>query len=159
MRYFVSDIDCSKKYSWISFWWCLCIVFYKSAQMTLQDKNHFHHFIAIFRTHTRILNCVIILTNNQIAVFKNDWEGTGWRGWGKWQKDPWLNFQTKLSTICSRKPNWLSCGHLKGSGHLVTALTEANQEEREELIFSQEDKPLVIREPLVDTWNRTSSPS
>lgn len=40
--------------------------------MTLQDKNH---FIAIFRTHTRILNCVIILTNNQIAVFKNDWEG------------------------------------------------------------------------------------
>lgn len=84
----------------------------------------------------------MVLTKDQIAVIKNDWEEKGWTAYRIWKEHPRFNCcRTTVEKLLKKIKLTGSGERLKGSGRPITASTEANEEECEELICSQEDEP------------------
>ena len=84
----------------------------------------------------------MVLTKDQIAVVKNDWEERGWTAYRIWQEHPKLNCSRQAIKNLLKKIKTTGSGaRLEGSGRPVTASTVKNEEEVEELICSQESEP------------------
>ena len=90
------------------------------------------------------------LTADQIAVIKNDYEEKGWTAYRIWQEHP--RFQCSRNTVekLIRKIKETGSGERReGSGRPISATTDENADECEELAQSQDAEPgthFTIRE-------------
>ena len=84
----------------------------------------------------------MVLTNDQIVVIKNDYEEKCWTPYRIWREHP--RFQCSRGVVeylVKKIKKTGSAERRKGGGQPVTASTEVNKEEYEELILLQEDEP------------------
>lgn len=107
---------------------------------TLQCFPSMKRFLEGFFIEQKV--SVMVLTSDQKAVIKNDFEEKGWSSYKIWKEHPSFKCsKTAVTNLVNKIKETGSADRRYGSGRPVTACCDSNAEEVEELICSQEDLP------------------
>ena len=105
-------------------------------------------FLNLFGWHCRVKTVFIILLLSErhrlnfLIAWLHDWEGKSWVGYLIWQKHPRFNCSRQaIENLLKKSKSNGSRDWLKCSGSPVTALRDTTEEECEELIVPERDKP------------------